>query len=173
MEQLSTLANIAEILGATTIVGGALFAIFQIREFRAQRRDAVAVELMRSFSAPDLASAFNLVRGLPDGVSAAELRAKGPEVERAAIMICTTFEAIGVLVFRGVTTFRMVQELNGGIAFVMWRKLGRWTHELREENQQPSWGEWFQWLAEQLGREIEDAESNPAHLRHADWRPRH
>ena len=87
MEDLATLANIAEILGALTIVGGVVFAVLQIREFRAQRSEAIAVELLRSFHDPDLAHAVNLIRNLPDGISAEDLRSKGMEYERAAVMI--------------------------------------------------------------------------------------
>lgn len=49
---LTTLANLAEIFGALTVVGGMVFAVAQVREYRAQRRDAMAVELVRSFHSP-------------------------------------------------------------------------------------------------------------------------
>jgi len=168
---LATLANIAEILGALTIVGGVVFAVVQIREFRAQRREAAAVELIRSFHDPQLAHAVNLIREMPDGVSAEELRSKGPEYESAAVMISTTYETIAFLVFRKMTSFSMVRELTGGLAVVMWRKLSRWTDALRQEQAQPSWAEWFQWLAEQLARDSEQKEAHPAYEKFADWRP--
>ena len=172
MADLATLANIAEILGALTIVGGVVFAVVQIREFRTQRREAVAVELIRSFHDPQLAHAVNLILELADGVSAEELRSKGPEYERAAIMVSTTYETIAFLVFRQMTSFSMVRELTGGLAVVMWRKLSRWMDTVRQEQAQPSWAEWFQWLAEQLERDSEQKEANPAYEKFADWRPR-
>jgi hypothetical protein len=172
VEDLATLANIAEILGALTIVGGVVFAVAQIREFRTQRRQAVAVELIRSFHSPEFAQAVNLVRELPDGVSAEELRSRGPEYERAAVTVSTTYETIALLVFRGMTSFSMARDLTGGLAVVMWRKLARWTDSVRAEQDQPSWAEWFQWLADQLARESEQKEADPAYRRFADWRPR-
>ena len=171
MADLATLANIAEILGALTIVGGVVFAVIQIREFRTQRREAVAVELIRSFHDPQLAHAVNLILELADGVSAEELRSKGPEYERAAIMVSTTYETIAFLVFRQMTSFSMVRELTGGLAVVMWRKLSRWMDTVRQEQAQPSWAEWFQWLAEQLARESEQKEAAPAYEKFANWRP--
>lgn len=171
MTDLATLANIAEILGALTIVGGAVFAVVQIREFRAQRRQAVAVELIRSFHDPQLAHAVNLIRELPDGVLAEELRSKGPEYERAAVMVSTTYETIAFLVFKRMTPFSMVSELTGGLAVVMWRKLARWMDTVRQEQAQPSWAEWFQWLAEQLVRDSKQKEAHPAYEKFADWRP--
>jgi len=172
MADLATLANIAEILGTLTIVGGVIFAIVQIREFRAQRRESVTVELIRSFHDPELAHAVNLIRDLPDGISAEALRAKGPEYESAAVKVSTTYETIAFLVFRGMTSFSMVRELTGGLAVVMWRKLARWMDTVRQEQAQPSWAEWFQWLAEQLGRDSEQKEANPAYEKFANWRPR-
>jgi hypothetical protein len=169
---LATFANIAEIFGALTIVGGVVFAVVQIREFRAQRREVVAVELTRSFHDPELAHAVNLIRELPDGVSAEELRSKGLEYERAAVMISTTYEAIALLVFRDMASFSMVRDLTGGLTVVMWRKLAHWMDSVRAEQAQPSWAEWFQWLAEQLARESDQKERNPAYRKFADWRPR-
>ena len=171
MTDLTTLANIAEILAALMIIGGAIFGIIQIREFRAQRRQAVAVELTRSFHNPDLVHAMNLILKLPDGVSAEELRSKGPEYEEAAMMISTTYETIALLVFREMASFSMVRELTGGVTVVMWQKLERWIDWLRQDLAQPSFAEWFQWLAEQLARERKDKEAHPAYERFADWRP--
>jgi hypothetical protein len=172
VEDLATLANIAEILGALTIVGGVVFAVAQIREFRTQRREVVAVELIRSFHSPEFAHSVNLVLELPDGVSAEELRSRGPEYERAAVTVSTTYETIALLVFREMTSFSMARDLTGGLAIVMWRKLVRWTDSIRAEQDQPSWAEWFQWLADQLARESEQKEADPAYRRFADWRPR-
>ena len=87
-------------------------------------------------------------------------------------MISTTFETIAFLVFREMASISMVRELTGGIAVVMWRKLEGWMDSVRQEQHQPSWAEWFQWLAEQLAKESELKEANPAYQRFADWRPR-
>ncbi|HZO10131.1 MAG TPA: hypothetical protein VFC77_12170 [Myxococcota bacterium] len=172
MPDLATLANVAEIAGSLTIVGGAAFGLAQLREFRVQRRQAVAVELMRAFHGPELANALNLIRELPDGASAELLRSRGREVERAAVMISTTYETIAYLVFREMAAFSMVRDLTGGLAIVMWRKLEGWTQAVRREQAQPSWAEWFEWLALQLARDSEHKEAHPAYERYADWRPR-
>jgi hypothetical protein len=172
MADLTTIANIAEIFGALTIIAGVVFAVIQIRDFREQRREAVAVELIRSFQNPDLAHAVNLIRELPDGVSAEELRSKGAEYQRAAVMISTTYETIALLVFRQMASFSMVRDLTGGLVVVMWRKLAPWMETIRAEQVQPSWAEWFQWLAVQLSRDSAQKEANPAYQKFSDWRPR-
>ena len=69
------------------------------------------------------------------------------------------------------SSFSMVRELTGGLAVVMWRKLARWTVTIRQELAQPSWAEWFQWLADQLTRDSEQKEAQPAYQRFANRRP--
>ncbi len=172
MNDLQSWANLAEILGAATIVGGALFALVQIREFREQRRLATTIELIQSFHSPAFARAVSIVRALPEDPTAEQIRAAGPEFEEAAVLIATTYETIGLLVFRELTSFSLVRDLTGGIAAVMWRKLSGWLVVVREEQQQPSFAEWFEWLARQLIRDSESKEANPAYERHASWQPR-
>lgn len=166
---LETIADISQIASAATIVGGIVFGLMQLSEYRKQRRDAVAAELMRAFMSPELASAIALVRSLPDGVSAAELRGRGPETERAAVIVNTTFETMGLLVFERIAPFSLVLELAGGIIVVMWHKLGPWMSQVRVEQAQPSWAEWFQWLAMQCERH-KNAQT-PAYSKHRDWVP--
>ena len=166
---LQTIANLAEIIGAGTIVTGLIFGVFQIREYKKRRLNAVAADLMRTFYSVDLAHAVSFIRLVPDGISAADLKAEGPEYERAAILISTTFETMGLLAFRRLTPFSLVQELAGGIIIVTWRKLSVWVETVREEQSQPSWAEWYQWLAEQL---IEvKIEGKPAYMKFKGWQP--
>lgn len=173
MWDIATLANLADIFSGVAVVGGIIFAAVQFREFRAQRREAVTVELMRTFSEPELATAINLIRSLPDGVSGEGVRSRGPEFERAATMLATTYEAIGLLAFRGMTSFSIVRSLTGGIALTTWKKLKPWMELIRAEQNQPSFAEWYQWLAEQLARDSDRHEATPAYTRFANVRPRH
>jgi hypothetical protein len=164
---LQNLANAAELLGGISIVVALTFSAFQIREFKMRRRDSVAVGLMQSFYSADLAHAIALLRLLPDGIPVRELRERGLEYEEAAILVTTTFETMGLLVHRGIAPFSLVDELAGGMVVVMWRKLSAWLDAVSEEQSQPSWAEWFQWLAEQL-QAIEGGKE-PAHVRFKDW----
>lgn len=166
---LETLSSLSQIIGTATIVGGMIFGLVQLSEIKKQRRDAVAGDLMRTFMNPDLANALTIIRGLPDGVSADELRRAGPEAEKAAVLICTTFETMGLLVFQRIAPFPLVLELAGGITVVMWHKLGPWLSQIRLEQSQPSWAEWFQWLARQC--ELRKNQDQPAYTKHAKWNP--
>ena len=76
---------------------------------------------------------------------------------------------MGLLVFERIASFNLVVQLAGGFIVVMWRKLGPWLNEMRVEQCQPSWAEWFQWLAQQC--ESHKDPGAPAYAQHADWIP--
>lgn len=168
-DSISYFADIAQIVGEVTVVFAILFGLFEISEYRKQRRDAVAAELMHTFYSPDLAHAIYVVRALPEDASADDIRRMGGEFEEAAILISMNFETMGLLVFERITPIELVEKLAGGVIVVMWRKLRPWLSQIRQEQSQPSWAEWFEWLAGQCERRKLGQE--PAYRKYADWHP--
>jgi len=166
---LNSAANIAEIIGASTIVTGLVFGWIQLRHYRIQQRDTIAQSLTQTFYNRDLAAAIALLQTVPDGIALSELRGMGSEYEAAAVTVTTSFETMGILVFKRIAPLQLVVDLAGGIIITMNRKLGRVQEDLRVEQHQPSWGEWFSWLADQVERV--KLESEPAYVKHRDWRP--
>jgi hypothetical protein len=166
---LEQAANYADIFSALAVVGGITFGLFQLSEYRKQRRDVIAAELMRTFYSVDLADAVTLVRRLPDHCQTDELRRRGPEYERAAVIVNTSFETMGLLVFRRIAAYDMVEQLAGGMVVMLWRKLDVWVATVRAEQSQPSWAEWFQWLAELLSPR--KSSTQPAHVEYRGWKP--
>jgi len=160
------MANIAEIIGAGSIITGLIFGWFQIRHFRAQQRDAVAINLMQTFYSDDLAEAIALLQAIPDGVRLDDLRSMGNEYVKAAVTVTTSFETMGLLVFKGIATMDLVLDLAGGIITTMSRKLHAFQSDMRESQQQPSWGEWFEWLGDRA--EKTKNTDDPAHIKHRD-----
>jgi hypothetical protein len=167
VEQLVTFAAIAEIFGACTIVIGAVFALVQLGEFKKQQRYHAAAELCREFTEPKLARSVTLLKNLPDGLSLQGFRELDLEYEEAAQMVGMTFETMGLMVYRDMASFTIVQELTGGLLLMMWRKIGIWIRETREEQGNPRFGEWIQWLAERIAECEPDM--RPAHEQHAGW----
>lgn len=166
---LGTWANIADIIGAGSIVTGLIVGWVQIRHLRRQQRDAVAINLAQTFYSQDLADAIALLQPLPDGISLEELRGLGKNHEKAAITLVTSFETMGLLAFKRIAPMDLVLDLAGGIVSTMVKKLRRWQEDLRIEQQQPSWGEWFEWLGDQALKL--EAASEPAHIKHRNWKP--
>lgn len=172
MTDLSTLANMAEILGVIIVVGGLYFAVLQIRHFRQQRREHAAIELFRFFGNPSFAKAYRTVIHLPDDVSADEMRSNEDGLEDAAMLISSTMENIGVMTYQRIVPFTLVYNLMGNTTIVLWRKLRKWVFVLREQIDNEGAFEWFQWLAERIER-FQPRDSQPAHVAHKNWIPMH
>jgi len=162
---LTQLGALAEIIGSCTIITGLVFGAYQIRAHRIQQRNAITTELTSTFYNADLARAVLLLQQLPDGASAEDLRSHGREFEDAAVIVCTSFETMGLLVYRKIAPFDLVMDLAGGMVASMLRKLEGWIVAKQEEQDQPSWAEWFVWLGK-LAQSHKRA-AGPV----KDWRP--
>ena len=150
MINLSTLANMAEILGVIIVIGGLFFAVLQMRQIRQQRRELAAIELFRFFGNPQFTAAYQMVLHLPDGLSAEDIRTKLANLDDAAMLISSTMENIGVMTFQRIVPFVIVNNLLGSSVIILWRKLENWAIALREDLGDDAAFEWCQWLAERL-----------------------
>ena len=166
---LERLADLAQVLGALAVVAAIVFGMAQIHQFRQQRSDALAVELMRSIQDTEFTRSLRILLTLaPDG-SVEEFRARGPEVEGAAWSLCAKYETLGYLVYRGIMPIALVEELVGGVGVHLWYRLRPWAEAVRAEQGQPLLLEWFQWLVQQL--EARDRpQAVPAYERLRDWK---
>ena len=167
---LQSLSQIAQILGGIAVAVAIFFGIAQIRQFKQQRLDAAAVEIMRSLQDREFTHAFRLIYSLEEDVGALSLRSLGPDYEHAAITISTRFETMGLLVFHQSIPFHLVEQQVGGAVVLLWHKLKPWIEDYRAEQKHPLLFEWFQWLADQL-RQRGRTEQVPAYVRYKDWTP--
>jgi len=94
---------------------------------------------------------------------------QGWVTERAAVIVNTSFETMGLLVFRRIADYDIVEQLAGGMVAMLWRKLDAWVAVVRAEQSQPSWAEWFEWLATLAA--ARKNEGQPAYVAHKDWKP--
>ena len=164
---LQHIGEIANIAGAIGLVTGLIFGIIQVRNLRRQQHNAIASSLAQTFYSHDLAQAIAKLQPVPDDISLEEMRGLGPDYEQAAVTLVTSFETMGLLVYRRIAPLDLVLDLAGGIVSVMNKKLRRWQDDPRKEQSQPSWGEWFEWLGDQATK----SKAEPAHLRCRDWKP--
>jgi len=171
MKDLTTIANFAEIFGAIVVIAGIVFAVIQIRQFRRQRLEAAAIEVIRSWLSPEFTHAFSVIQKLPNDTSASGLRAHSDDCESMAMIIGNTFESFGVMVYRRIVPLELVDELLGGAIVYLWQKLAMWVEESRNEQSRDTVYEWFQWLAERIQEQPNFKPTVGAHIKHRDWIP--
>lgn len=170
MDDLSRLANMAEIFSAIVVVGGIMFAIIQMRQTRQQRRELAAIELFRSFSRSAFTNAYQKVLHYPDGLNAEQMIEHDANCEEYAMIICTTMENVGVMMYQRIVPSAVVNNLIGSSTIILWEKLSPWVENLRTEIDSPFAFEWFQWLAITLKR-LQDESDLPAYDAHTEWEP--
>lgn len=169
---LQTLANLGEFLGGIAVIGGVLFAVIQIRQYREGKQREIALELLRSFQTPDFAKALRAVFYMPDGLTREEVEAYAGEDMHLVYALGTTFESLGILVFRGEVSLALVDDFFSGPITISWRKLKPYHIGEREELNRETIGEWFEWLADRMSERESNRPPVPAHIAHKSWRPR-
>ena len=164
------LTAISAALTVLVIVATAIAGFIQIRQLRDQRRDSAAVELVRTFQDGEFVRAFDLVMSIPVGLSADELRARGPELMQAIRTVAIRLEMVGAIVYRRAISFDVTEEVCRGATVGAWRRTKALVEAQRAEQDWPMYLEWFQWLAEQFEKE-KNRRQAPAHLRERNWEP--
>lgn len=168
--EMTRVVQVAQIVAPVIVGGGIALGIAQLREFQRQRRAAAAVEIVQSFRNVEFNKALRVVWAIPDGETASTLRARGTDCEEAAILVSTTIEVVGVLIYRRVVPLEIVDDLMGDAIVGFWPKLRDWVEAMRREQGRESVYEWFQWLVERLETR-ERRRERGAHSLFRDWRP--
>jgi hypothetical protein len=168
---IASLSQIAQIVGNLAVVLALCFGMAQIRQFRRQRHDAAAIELMRSIEDQQFTHAFRLIYPLPVDMPVEEFRALGPDYEEAALALGARFESMGLLVYRDSLPMHLVEEIIGGAVVLLWQRLRPWVEANRREQGHPLLFEWFQWLSERFEERGRPSEV-PAYDRFRDWTPK-
>jgi len=149
MPDLATIANYAEIIGVGAVLFAIIFAFLEFRQLRFQRRENASLEMMRAWQGPEYVNAIYEILQVDDHVEPEVLRAMGGEHELMAFRVCMTFEALGVMAYRGSLPIEVVNDLMGGAVCSSWRKLDRWVLYFRENYNSRAF-EWCEWLAHRL-----------------------
>ena len=107
---LSTLANL---INAIAVTAGVIFAVVQIRDYRGQRhRDSMSA-LVRSFQTPSFAHSLRRVSSLPDNVAREQIPALlGPDGEDHVYALLTSWEALGILLYRKEVTIDLIDDFQ-------------------------------------------------------------
>lgn len=164
-------ANVAEIFSALMVIAGVLFALIEIRHFRQQRQETAAMEIMRSYQSPGFTAALRLIMDYEQVCKSCANEAMPEELQDAAILVSTTMESTGLMVYQRIVPFGLVQQLMGGSIQASWRVLRPHTEWLRRKLCRPSVHEWFQWLAERLDESPEYRDEEGAYSKYKNWKP--
>src|SRR5215469_9296605 len=135
-------STVANLINALAVTAGVIFAAVQIRDYRRQRhRDSMSA-LVRSFQTPSFAHSLRRVSFLPDNVGREQItELLGPDGEDHCYALLTSWEALGILLYRKEITIDLVDDFFSGPIIVTWRKLSQYVIERRIEAQRETYFE--------------------------------
>src|SRR5439155_3866830 len=133
-------------------ITGVLFFVYATVQFRAwlaTRKQETALTLMRTVTPPDLYSRnARRIFELPDDAPMDQVHALGPELEQAILQACINYENLGYLVHSRMIPLHLVDELNGGMVRLTWRKFRGYLVQYCQMNFTAF--EWFYWLSARI-----------------------
>jgi hypothetical protein len=169
MEAIS-IQSVFQVVEAIAVTFGVVFAVVEWQRHTRQQEREAALELLHSFQTPDFAKALLLVYELPDEeLSKKQIEERFGEDMHLVYALTTTWESLGVLVFRREIKLELVSDFFSGPIRISWNKLGRYFADEREQHQRETIGEWFQWLAERLEENEATTPRVAAHIAHKNW----
>ena len=158
------------VVEAIAVTFGVAFAIVQWRQHTKRQERESALELLHSFQTPNFAKALLLVYGLPDdNLSNKQIEERLGADMHLVYALTTTWESVGILVFRREIRLELVSEFFSGPISISWQKLKNYFIDERKEQKRETIGEWFQWLADRLGETEAASVRVPAHIAHKNW----
>ena len=152
------------------VLVGLTFGAIELRQLRTAQEAQAILELYQTAQAPEFVRGSQLILSLPSGLSAAELR-EIEATEHGLMMqqVTLTFEALGVMVYRGDVSIEWVDEIFRLLILTSWDKFESLTLDERQRTGYPGVMEWHQWLAERIRERGEDPA--PAYEAYRDWQP--
>ncbi len=160
---------IFQVVEAVAVVIAVGFAIVQVRQYRREKRREAALELLHSFQTPQFAKALNFVFNLPDGLSKEEIESTAGDDFHLVYALMTTWESLGILVYRGEVDLDLVVDFFSGPIKISWQKLKGHVIGERSMLERDTIEEWFQWLTERLAERESQMPPIPAHIAHKHW----
>ena len=120
--------------------------------------------------AQEFIEAMNIVYSLPNNFTKDEIETHlGDKLPKVMVMHMQ-LERIGLLVFKKEIKLELVSEFMRGPVLLFWNTMKNYFLEVRENNNDENYGEWVQWLAEQIEKRESKKSTKPAHIAYKNWK---
>lgn len=162
---------ILDVISTVTVIAGVVFAMVQVRNFRLARQRESAFELFRTLQTRMFAAGIDLVISLPDGLDDEGLKQHLSGKMDLLYALLTTFENIGILVYRGELDLELVDDYLSGFIVITWRKTRAHIRAVRREQARDTFAEWVEWLYDRIAERETTAAPVPAYIAHRSWQP--
>lgn len=162
---------VLDLISTITLIAGVVFGMVQVRNYRSARRRESALELLRTLQTREFAAGIDLVIGMPDDLNSDLLKTYLTGKMDLVYVVLTTFENIGILVYRREVELDLVDDYLSGFIVITWRKIRPLVLAVRREQARDTFAEWVEWLHDRLAEREKEAPPVPAYIAHRSWKP--
>lgn len=153
------------------VLVGLSFGAMELRQLRTAQEAQAILELYQTSQTPAFVRGGQLILDLPDGLTVEQLR----EVQKSEdgllmLQVRLTFEALGVMVYRGDISIEWVDEIHRLVILTSWDKFEPLVLDERSRMDYPAAMEWHQWLAERLRDRSAGRDPAPAYEAYRGWK---
>ena len=163
------LSLLLDLITAVAVVLGILFGLLQLRHYHLSREQEADLFLLNSFQTGEFFQGILIIHELPNELTKSEIEDRVGDEIRLVYLVMSTWDSIGILVFKHEVSIDMVIDAYSGSIVISWQRLKTYVADLREDLQRQTTFEWFQWLAERTLERENDQPPLPAHLAFRNW----
>jgi hypothetical protein len=157
-EFIALLANIALTL---SFIAALVFGVVQLREAAGDRKERLTLETLRSVQTREFAELILFINLRSFPTTGKELNALPMEDQAKIVQFAQQMESLGLLVEEGYLDMQLVDKTLGSFVTTAWRKYCPMFTDMRETMGDPFLGEYFQWLAEQIEKNMRERPRKP------------
>lgn len=137
------------VIAAVAVVVGVIYSSLQLREQTRSRHTDLVMRLYDKFSSTEFQDAWHKVR-TSDIKKYSDVYDHPKELVSAMNQICLFFEGVGILLMRGITDTRMVEDLFGGTIIRAWESLKSTVVVARQQINDPEVYYYFEYLYNEM-----------------------
>ena len=155
------ITNMANIALALSLVVALVFGIAQVRAAARDRRERLTLETLANFQTREFAELMHHVTQHELPKDGGELYALPTAEQVLFIQLAQQMESLGILVAERLIDIDLVDKILGSFVTTSWEKYNIVFLDLRVKNADPFLGEYFQWLAELIGKRMQEDPRKP------------
>jgi len=157
-ELITLIANVALTL---SFIVALVFGIAQVNAASLDRRERLTLETLRSFQTREFAELALYITNHEMPSTRAGMAALPANEQAMLFQFGQQMESLGILVAERLINIDLVDKTLGSFVTTSWEKYKPLFTEIRVNQPDPFLGEYFQWLAEEIHRQMKENPRKP------------
>ncbi len=155
------ITDVANIALALSVVVALVFGIAQVKAAARDRKERMTMEALRNFQSREFVELIQFISMHPAPSTFEEMRKLPNNEQIMFIQFTQAMESIGMLVAERYINIDLVDKTLGSFVITSWEKIKILITDIREKQADPYMNEYFQWLAEDLSKQMKNKPRKP------------